>query len=45
MNISELISQLNALRMKYGEIDVFVNNYEIILVSYDDDDNVINIEG
>lgn len=45
MNISELISQLNTFRMKYGEIDVFVNGYEIILVSYDDEDNAINIEG
>ena len=45
MSISELISQLSTLRMKYGEVDVFVNDYEIILVSYDDEDNVINIEG
>ena len=29
--------------MKYGDIDVFVNDCEIILVSYDD--NAINIEG
>ena len=45
MSISELISQLNTLRMKYGEIDVFVNDYEIMLVCYDDDDNAVNIEG
>ena len=45
MTISELISQLETLRIKYGEIDVFVNDYEIILVDYDDNDNVVNIEG
>lgn len=45
MNISELISQLEVFRMKHGEIDVFVNDYEIIQVGYDDDDDVVNIEG
>lgn len=43
MKIRELISQLNVQYMLHGDIDVFVNNYEILCVGYDDD--AVNIEG
>ncbi len=45
MTISEVISKLGFLRMKHGDIDVFVNDYEIIKISYDEEDKVIQIEG
>ncbi len=45
MTASELASTLRLLEMQHGDCDIFVNNYEIVKVEYDDGDGTINIIG
>lgn len=44
MTIIELIKQLTEINAKYGNIDVFADDFEIRKVSYDAEDGVVNIE-
>ncbi len=45
MTISDLVSQLNVLRDEHGDIDIFVNGYEIINVEYNGEDDTVDIVG
>ncbi len=45
MTASELAKTLRLLEMQHGDCDIFVNNYEIVKVEYDDADGTINIIG
>mgnify|MGYP007049969241 CR=1 FL=1 len=45
MNINELINRLEFLRKEHGEIEVTVNGDELCEVDFDNNKNIVNIEG